>query len=41
MQSFSIRDLREKTGELSRTAEQGELSLVTRPWASLIHQRAF
>lgn len=30
MQSFSIRDLREKTGELSRTAEQGELSLVTR-----------
>ena len=30
MQSFSIRDLRERTGEISRAAEQGELSLVTR-----------
>ena len=30
MQSFSIRDLRERTGEISRVAEQGELSLVTR-----------
>ena len=30
MQAFTIRDLREHTGELSRTAEQGELALVTR-----------
>ncbi len=30
MQSFSIRDLRERTGELSREAEQGHLALVTR-----------
>ena len=30
MQAFSIRDLRERTGELSRAAEKGELSLVTR-----------
>lgn len=30
MQSFTIRDLREHTGELSRTAEQGKLSLITR-----------
>ncbi len=30
MQSFSIRDLRERTGDISRSAEQGELSLVTR-----------
>lgn len=30
MQSFSIRDLRERTGEISRAAEQGELSLITR-----------
>ena len=30
MQTFTIRDLREHTGELSRTAEQGELALVTR-----------
>ncbi|PWQ95466.1 UPF0175 family protein [Leucothrix pacifica] len=30
MQSFTIRDLRERTGELSQAAEKGELSLVTR-----------
>lgn len=30
MQSFTIRDLRERTGDLSRAAEQGELALVTR-----------
>ncbi|SHE77981.1 Predicted antitoxin, contains HTH domain [Lampropedia hyalina DSM 16112] len=30
MQTFSIRELRERSGELSRTAEQGQLSLVTR-----------
>ena len=30
MQSFSIRDLRERTGDISRAAEKGELSLVTR-----------
>ena len=30
MQSFTIRDLRERTGDLSQAAEQGELSLVTR-----------
>ncbi|QTR50731.1 UPF0175 family protein [Candidatus Thiothrix anitrata] len=30
MQTFSIRDLREHTGDLSRTAEQGQLALVTR-----------
>lgn len=30
MQSFTIRDLRERTGELSQVAEQGQLSLVTR-----------
>jgi predicted HTH domain antitoxin len=30
MQSFSIRDLRERTGDISRAAEEGELSLVTR-----------
>lgn len=30
MQTFSIRDLRERSGDLSRSAEQGELALVTR-----------
>ena len=30
MQSFTIRDLRERPGELSREAEQGHLALVTR-----------
>lgn len=30
MQSFTIRDLREHTGELSRTAEKGELAIITR-----------
>lgn len=30
MQSFSIRDLRERSGELSREMEQGNLSVVTR-----------
>jgi len=30
MQTFSIRELRERSGDLSRAAEQGELSLVTR-----------
>lgn len=30
MQIFSIRDLRDRSGELSREAEQGRLSLVTR-----------
>ena len=30
MQSFTIRDLRERPGELSREAEQGRLALVTR-----------
>ncbi|EDT3379620.1 prevent-host-death family protein [Salmonella enterica subsp. enterica serovar Mbandaka] len=30
MQTFSIRELRERSGDLSRIAEQGELSLVTR-----------
>jgi predicted HTH domain antitoxin len=30
MQAFSIRDLREHTAELSRTAEQGELAIITR-----------
>lgn len=30
MQSFSIRELRERSGDLSRTAEQGHLALVTR-----------
>ncbi len=30
MQSFTIRDLRERTGELSREVEQGHLALVTR-----------
>ena len=30
MQTFSIRDLRERTGELSREAEAGRLALVTR-----------
>lgn len=29
MQSFSICDLHERTGDLSRAAEEGELSLVT------------
>ena len=30
MQSFSIRDLRERSGELSREVEAGHLSVVTR-----------
>lgn len=30
MQTFSIRDLREHTGELVRTAEAGELSVVAK-----------
>ena len=30
MQSFTIRDLRKRPGELSREAEQGHLALVTR-----------
>jgi predicted HTH domain antitoxin len=30
MQSFTIRDLRERPGELSREAEQGNLTLITR-----------
>jgi len=30
MQSFSIRDLRERSGALSREVEQGNLSVVTR-----------
>lgn len=30
MQSFSIRDLRERSGELSREVEAGKLSVVTR-----------
>lgn len=30
MQTFSIRDLRERSGELSREAEAGHLSLVTK-----------
>lgn len=30
MQTFSIRDLRERSGELSREAEAGRLSLITK-----------
>lgn len=30
MQTFSIRDLRERSGELSREAEAGHLSMVTK-----------
>ena len=30
MQTFSIRDLRERTGELVRDAEAGKLSIVTK-----------
>lgn len=30
MHAFSIRELRERSGDLSRAAEQGELALVTR-----------
>lgn len=30
MQTFSIRDLRERSGELSRQAEEGHLALITR-----------
>lgn len=30
MHSFSIRDLRERSGELSREAEEGRLAVVTR-----------
>lgn len=30
MQTFSIRELRERSGELSREAEEGRLALVTR-----------
>ena len=30
MQSFSIKDLRERTGELSKEAEKGNLALITK-----------
>jgi predicted HTH domain antitoxin len=30
MQTFSIRELRERSGDLSREAEQGRLALITR-----------
>lgn len=30
MQAFSIRELRERSGELSREAEEGRLALITR-----------
>ncbi len=30
MQTFSIRDLRDRSGELTREAEQGNLSVVTK-----------
>ncbi|SBT08643.1 conserved hypothetical protein [Candidatus Accumulibacter aalborgensis] len=30
MQTFTVRDLRERTGELIRGAEDGELSIVTK-----------
>jgi antitoxin (DNA-binding transcriptional repressor) of toxin-antitoxin stability system len=30
METFTIRDLRERTGELARTAESGQLSIVTK-----------
>jgi len=30
MQTFSTRDLRERSGELSREAEAGHLSLITK-----------
>ena len=30
MQAFSIRDLRERTGELSHEAEKGNLALITK-----------
>jgi len=30
MNTFTIRDLRDRTGELVRTAEEGELSVVTK-----------
>ncbi len=30
MQTFSIRDLRDRSGDLSREAEEGRLSVVTR-----------
>ncbi len=30
MQAFSIRDLRERTGELSREAEKGNMALLTK-----------
>ena len=30
MQTFSIRDLREKSGQLSREAEAGRMSLITK-----------
>ena len=30
MQTFSIRELRERSGELSREAEEGRIALVTR-----------
>lgn len=30
MQTFSIRDLRERTGEITRTAESGELAVVAK-----------
>ena len=35
MQTFTIRELRERSGELSREAESGRLSLVTRHGKSL------
>ncbi len=30
MQTFSIRDLRERTGELSKEAEKGNIALITK-----------
>ncbi len=30
MQTFTIRDLRDRTGELVRTAEEGQLSVITK-----------
>jgi len=36
MQTFSIRDLRERSGELSREAEAGRLSLITKRGAPIL-----
>lgn len=35
MQSFTIRDLRERTGELVRNAEQGKLAVIAKHGQSL------